>query len=554
MKRLFLLIGMWSVMTLVTAQAPQAFKYQAVIRDKAGQVLSNQNINLQVSILQSAVDGPEVYREIHSVTTSELGLVNIEIGKGKNPMGTLSTIDWGSESHFLKLEMDMEGGSNFELMGVSQLLSVPYALYAEKSGNGEREADLDWEVIGNDVVTGHGGSYPIGNVGIGNNAPGSLLYVAKNMGEPTITIRNLGGGGGATYSMIDDLSGANWKFKATAFGGFKIRDQANAMDVFTIETNSAVNMIYIKTGGNIGIGKNAPVEKLDVSGRVRSDQGFNVDGDNGLNDTLNQVTAFDFTNDKLKYRTLIFSGGILIYNSVESGWVDTVGDYIVPVLPFTCGGTLYDIRDGQSYATVLIGSQCWMAENLNVGTKINSTQNGYQQQDNGTIEKYCYNNDEANCNIYGGMYEWPEAMQYVTTEGAQGICPDGWHIATDNEWKILEGTVDSQYPVGDPEWDGTGWRGLDAGGNLKESGTSHWNSPNTGATNSSGFTGLPGGYRTSNNGSFDSLGYSGNFWSSSQTSTDYAWYRYLNYPNANVNRSNYSKESGFSVRCLKDSP
>jgi len=146
------------------------------------------------------------------------------------------------------------------------------------------------------------------------------------------------------------------------------------------------------------------------------------------------------------------------------------------------------------------------------------------------------------------------AMQYVTTEGAQGICPDGWHIATDNEWKILEGTVDSQYPVGDPEWDGTGWRGLDAGGNLKESGTSHWNSPNTGATNSSGFTGLPGGYRTSNNGSFDSLGYSGNFWSSSQTSTDYAWYRYLNYPNANVNRSNYSKESGFSVRCLKDSP
>ncbi|HNS18342.1 MAG TPA: FISUMP domain-containing protein [Bacteroidales bacterium] len=535
---------------LLLAQAPQAFNYQAVIRDKAGQVLSNQNISLQVSILQLAANGSEVYREIHSVTSNELGLINIEIGKGKNPTGTLSTIDWGSGSHFLKMEMDMEGGSHFELMGVSQLLSVPYALYAEKAGSNDREADLDWEIIGNDVVTGHGGSYPIGNVGIGNNAPGSLLYVAKNTGEPTITIRNLGGGGGATYSMVDDLSGANWKFKATTYGGFKIRDQANALDVLTMEPNSAANTLYIKTGGNVGIGKNPPAEKLDVAGKIRSDQGFNVNGTNGLYDTTNQVTAFDAVNDKLKYRTIIHNGGILIYSSAESGWVDTVIDFILP--PFECGDILFDSRDGKTYATVLIDTQCWMAENLNIGTKINSTQSGSQQQDNGTIEKYCYNNDEANCDIYGGLYEWPEAMQYAVTQRSQGICPVGWHVPSDSEWKTLEGSVDSQHPMGDPEWNQVSWRGYDAGGNLRETGTDHWTGPNNGATNSSGFTALPAGIR-GGGGDFFVLNSSCYFWNSTSVDTTESWNRHLtSIKNNGVFRGYYPLECGKSIRCLKD--
>ncbi len=175
---------------------------------------------------------------------------------------------------------------------------------------------------------------------------------------------------------------------------------------------------------------------------------------------------------------------------------DTVAISFAAAMGQPCPGIPTVEYEGQVYNTVQIGDQCWFKENLNVGTKINSTQSGFQQQDNDTIEKYCYNNDEANCDVYGGLYEWPEAMQYATTEGAQGICPVGWHIPTDNEWKILEGTVDSQYGVGDPEWDYAGFRGLDAGGNLKEEGTVHWIDPNEGATNSSGFTGLPGGDRS----------------------------------------------------------
>ncbi|HNS17390.1 MAG TPA: hypothetical protein PKI34_06185 [Bacteroidales bacterium] len=269
MKKALLALIFTAVLAFaLSAQAPRAFKYQAVARDRAGQVLSNQNVSLQISILQSGNSGPEIYREHQSVTTSEFGLINLQVGAGRTILGNMSEIDWGSGSHYLRIDMDPSGGTDFELMGISELLSVPYALYADKSGTGERGDDYDWEITEGHVVTGHGGSYPSGYVGIGNNTPGTLLYVAKNMGEPTITIRNLGGGGGATYSMVDDFSGANWKFKATTYGGFKIRDQANGLDVITIEANSAANVLYINGSGNIGIGEVNPSSKLAVNGSI----------------------------------------------------------------------------------------------------------------------------------------------------------------------------------------------------------------------------------------------------------------------------------------------
>jgi len=117
-----------------------------------------------------------------------------------------------------------------------------------------------WTTSGSNIFNSN-----TGNVGIGNTAPTTLLHVAKLMTEPTITVQNLGGAGGATYSMIDNSSGAFWKFKATNTGGFKVRDQANALDVFVIEPNSAANMIYINTAGNVGIFNASPNNMLDVN-------------------------------------------------------------------------------------------------------------------------------------------------------------------------------------------------------------------------------------------------------------------------------------------------
>jgi uncharacterized protein (TIGR02145 family) len=129
-----------------------------------------------------------------------------------------------------------------------------------------------------------------------------------------------------------------------------------------------------------------------------------------------------------------------------------------------CGMDMTDSRDGQIYSTVQIGEQCWMAENLDIGHMIELPQ---AQSDNSIIVKYCYNGTQDSCDVYGGLYQWNEMMQYDTIAGRRGICPTGWHLPTDEEWKELEGAADSQYGYPDTEWNTTGFRGFDAGKNLK---------------------------------------------------------------------------------------
>jgi len=261
---------------------------------------------------------------------------------------------------------------------------------------------------------------------------------------------------------------------------------------------------------------------------------------------------------------VINEAGGFIQEIPSVGWMNTIGDfeggegYYIKVVADTtltievtsptwqCGDPLEDPRDGQTYNTVQIGTQCWMAENLNVGTRIDGVNN---QTDNSTIEKYCYDDDVANCDTYGGLYQWDEMMQYVATEGVQGICPNDWHLPTDDEWKTMEMELGMTQVQADAE----GWRGTDEGGKMKETGTTHWWSPNTGATNSSGFTALSGSHRSNSNGSFYYLGRYGYWWSSSETSGTFAWYLYLYYDDAQVGRdSNGYSNYGFSVHCLKN--
>jgi uncharacterized protein (TIGR02145 family) len=209
------------------------------------------------------------------------------------------------------------------------------------------------------------------------------------------------------------------------------------------------------------------------------------------------------------------------------------------------GSPTISIND-QTYNTVLIGNQCWMKENLNIGQMIIT---GQTPSDNATIEKYCYDDNPENCQIFGGLYTWAEMMGYTDEEGDRGICPAGWHIPTDEDWNILEGTVDSEYPVGDPEWDKTGRRGLDAGGSLKSPGTSVWTSPNTGATNASGFTALPGGNFA---GSYGNKSYYAYQWSSSMTNPLSAYYHRYDYNQAKAYRTVRNKDYALSVRCVRN--
>jgi uncharacterized protein (TIGR02145 family) len=245
-------------------------------------------------------------------------------------------------------------------------------------------------------------------------------------------------------------------------------------------------------------------------------------------------------------------GNKLLYigyaNGLQSGMLDAPGANETYTFQFAtnipCPGTPTVTYEGQVYNTIQIFNQCWLKENLNIGTRINASQD---QTDNGIIEKYCYLDNETNCDKYGGLYQWNEIMQYTTIQGTKGICPDGWHIPTDEEWKVLEGTVDSQYGVGDPEWDETVRRGYDAGEKIKS--TTDWYSNGNG-TNNYEFTGLPGS--ACYYGIYGQPGYSGDWWSSSECSDSGAWKRNLYYNNDDVYRSCYYKPSGFSVRCLKD--
>lgn len=209
-----------------------------------------------------------------------------------------------------------------------------------------------------------------------------------------------------------------------------------------------------------------------------------------------------------------------------------------------CPGTPTVEYEGHVYNTIQIFSQCWLKENLNVGMMIPDSE---LMSDNDTIEKYCYNNETDSCTKYGGLYQWNEMMQYTTQPGARGICPLGWHLPTDEEWKVLEGAVDSQYGIGDNTWDDWGLHGSDAGTNLKTS--SGW-FQNGNGTDLFGFSGLPGGYRY-NNGGFYNVGGNGVWW----TSTEYgygAWFRGLSFLSPGVYRDYAYEDSGFSVRCLRD--
>ncbi|MBC8485461.1 MAG: PKD domain-containing protein [Bacteroidetes bacterium] len=250
------------------------------------------------------------------------------------------------------------------------------------------------------------------------------------------------------------------------------------------------------------------------------------------------------------------SGDFNLNGEVENAdkndvWLPSLGSstQIPDTNTFTCGDQLIDTRDDQSYNTIQIGTQCWMAENLTIGIMIDGTEDQTQNTPTEIIEKYCYGNNTSNCDTYGGLYQWNEMMQYTTTQGAQGICPPNWHLPTDEEWKQLEGEVDSLYGYPDTEWDGEGYRGYDAGLNLKSE--SGWN-PGGNGNDSFGFTGLPGGFRQYSNGSFSSLGYGGYWWLMSETSGSTAWTRNLNWDTDEVFRQDFDKDYGFSVRCLKD--
>jgi len=189
-------------------------------------------------------------------------------------------------------------------------------------------------------------------------------------------------------------------------------------------------------------------------------------------------------------------------------------------VPFFCNSPITDVRDNQKYPTVTLGTQCWMAANLNFGSQIQSSS---MQRDNCITEKYCFNDISGNCSTLGGLYQWDEMMQFKTVEGLQGMCPPSWHIPSENEWNILFGLyVNNGF----------------AGGPLKYSGLS-------------GFNLFLSGIRFDNrNWSFDN--FATFLWSSTSQGPSKAWAHGMNSFNPSVSYYPGNRSNAFYVRCIKN--
>lgn len=238
-------------------------------------------------------------------------------------------------------------------------------------------------------------------------------------------------------------------------------------------------------------------------------------GDGGTSTDINPVHTYDYPG--------VYTVILQVYSNNGSK-IERKDDYITVR---TCPVAVAD-EEGNFYDTKGIGSYCWMTENLNIGVRINGDLGA--QTDNGIIEKFCYDDDDANCDTYGGLYQWDELMQYTTGDGVQGLCPSGWHVPSRDELRNLinsqgEGSIRAMRLKSE-----SGWEGYPGNG-----------------TNESGFTALPGG-KFWGDAQYHDEGTHAHFWGTNGNFT----YATMITGNNYIGTISAGPIIGFSVRCVKD--
>jgi uncharacterized protein (TIGR02145 family) len=536
---------------LLQAQPPLRFSYQSIIRNPAGQALQNQSVGIRLSLLQGSESGTAVYVETHSATTNTSGLVTLQVGGGTVVSGSIASINWASGPYFIKTETDPEGGSNYTISGTSQLLSVPFALYSANGTTGPQgpAGPNGKNALIRTTPEAAGANCANGGVkieaGLDSDGNGQLGDSEVNTAQTKFICNGSGGDGisnGTSPGQMLYWNGTAWIPINPGINGQALTF-CNGVPIWglcpdglpTLSTVAIINGSFaISSGGNIS-----------------SDGGSNIIArgvcwDTNPNPTIALITK---TND---------GAGIGSFNSSVSGLTPNTTYYVRAFASNLSGtsygnqlsvqtggtGTVVDV-DGNSYQTLTYGSQEWMKENLKTSKYRNGDPIPTNLSDaawlNTTSGAYAiYNNDAANNTTYGKLYNW-----YAVAD-PRGLCPTGWHAPSDAEWTTLENFLGGANR---------------AGGKMKSTGTIQvgtglWQDPNAYASNSSGFTGLPGGLRLSN-GSYYYIGNYGNWWSSSELSSTSAWPRLLNYNNGSSQRIENnsafnSKAGGFSVRCLRD--
>jgi uncharacterized protein (TIGR02145 family) len=431
MKKYLVLSSAFLLTICVIAQPPEKMSYQAIIRDAGNNLVKDQAIGMQISILQGTVDGASVYTETQTPTTNSNGLVSIEIGTGTTS-DDFSAIDWTNGPYFIKTETDPAGGTNYTITGTSQLLSVPYALHAKSA----------------------------------ESLSGTLPETDPVYGSSAAS--------GITASDI-----TNWNNKLD-------NEQQNLSDVIAL--------------------------------------------DNSANGQIKNLT--DPTDDQ---------------DAVTKSYVDQIKEEIEEIQ--VSSGLIVKDLDGNIYPTLHIGSQVWMASNLRT-TRYNDGSyipKASAQLDWSSLSTpgYCwYENDSTSyADIFGAIYNW-----YTVNTG--NLCPAGWHVSTDNDWKTLEMTLG----MSETDANIVGYHGSNEGSKLAGK-KPLWvinaltNDPEFGV---SGFLGVPGGRRRYTGEFYDKANYA-NLWTADEYDADSAWHYSLYSLDTRIGYNNGGdKGDGYSVRCVKD--
>ena len=549
------------------AQAPQKINFQSILRNINGEVVANKSVSLKISILSGSISGSSVYGETHNKTTDASGLISLQIGNGTVLNGVFVNINWGSSAHFIQLEADFSGGSNYVVLGTQELMSVPYALYASKTDTTvlNLTSRLATKLSGTDTVSLSNrinAKAPLANPVFTGTVTGVTkamvdLGNVDNTSDLNKTVST------ATQTALDLKENASNKSDASLGTSTILYPTQNAVKTYVDlqvatgapdATSSVKGKIQLtgELGGTAssptvpGLAQKAPINSPAFTGTVtgvtKTMVGLgNVDNSSDLNKPVSTATqtALDLKLNRSDFPSGTNTGNILYWNGTS--WVNLApgqnGQALILVNGIPSWSTLskpvIDI-DLNIYNTVQIGTQVWMSENLkttryrNGGSIPNVTDNATWGNLTTGAWSY-YNNADSNNAIYGKLYNW------YTTLG-DTLCPTGWGVPTDAEWTTLTNFLGGESV---------------AGGKMKTIGNAYWNDPNTGADNTSGFSVLPGGYRNSL-GSFFNIRDLAFFWSATEIDNDYAWNRTLYNNFGTVYRFSNSKSVGASVRCLRD--
>ncbi len=528
------------------AQTPQKINFQSVLRNSSGEVVGNRGVNMRISILSGSSNGSSVFSETHVKTTDALGLISLQIGMGTLLSGAFNNINWGNLAHFIKLEADFNGGTSYELLGTQELMSVPYALYAIKTDTSVLNLTSRLATKLNVTDTAFLSNRIDNKL---NKSDTSLLNLTSrlatklNVTDTSTMLANYRTGldekafvhspnftgtvGGITKTMVglsavDNTTDADKPISTAA---------QTALDIkVNISDTLAMLLPYLRDADTTSM-LLPYLQDADTTAMLANYR-MGINSKVNILDTLNMLLPYLRDADTTSMLSTYLRKTDAIITDLQEQV--TLLQNNINVLNLSTGNSM-DI-DGNIYQGIRIGGQVWMKENLKVSRYRNGDLIPIVADPTAwsaliTGGRSWYNDDSTTYeNPYGNLYNYYAAVD------TRGLCPVEWHVPTDAEWTIL-----TTYLGGESN----------AGGKMKSRGTANWITPNTAATNESGFSVLPGGSR-SVDGSFGSISYEAFFWSATEEVTNFAWARFLTNSNGYVFRITNGKSLGASVRCLRD--